>query len=162
MRGHWVAVLLLLASGATAGERGFDGLVRDIESEYDAERLKIPLFGLVNAAMRVVARPIGVSGMKLAIFEDIDVPYGREGRFLDLVRDNLDNEWRPMIRVYSPRDAEWTTILAKPDGKHMKLLLAVYEPGEAVVIQMRINPKTFSRWARHPLFMPDHMRSNRN
>ena len=151
----------LLAAGAFAGDRGFDTLVRGIESEYGAERLKIPLFGLVQAAMWV-ARPIGVKGFKLAIFEDIDVPYGREDRFLEIVSDQVDPSWRPMVRVYSPRDSEWTTLLVKPDGKSMKMLLAVYEPGEAVVIQMKINPKTFARWVQVPVSIADNMRSQEN
>ena len=78
---------------------------------------------------------------------------------VDLVRDNLDERWKPMVRIRSHRNEEWTSIYAKPDGKWMKMLLAVYEPGEAVVIQMRVRPAMFSQWLVNPVAIPDRMRS---
>ena len=47
---------LLGAGEMSAGDHGFDRVVRNIESEYGARRLGIPLLGLVNAIVKV-ARP---------------------------------------------------------------------------------------------------------
>ena len=151
----------LLASGASAGDRSFDSVVREIESSYDAQRLKIPFFGLVKVAAWV-ARPAGVSRFDLAIFEDIGVPRGREERFLETVGASLGAGWRPIIHVSSPRQSQWTAIFARPDGQRMKLLLAVYQPGQAVVVQMRVHPETFADWAREPTQMASRMRPAEN
>ena len=146
-----VLITGLLGAGiAFAGDPGFNEVVRSIESQYSTKRLKIPLFGLVNAVAKVV-KPFGTSEIRMAIFEDLDVQAGEENRFAGIVRESLDRRWRPLVRVHSRRDSECTSIWVREVGKQMKLFLAVQEPGEAVLIQVKVQPEVLARWLEEPL-----------
>lgn len=152
---------LLGAGEMSAGDHGFDHVVRNIESEYGARRLRIPLLGLVNAIVKV-ARPAGTSELRLAVFEDLDLPASDEDRFGDIVGAGLDTGWRPLVRVRSRRGAEWTSIYVRDAGKRMKLLLAACEPGEATLIQVKVNPKVLGRWLREPEMMAGRITGGRD
>lgn len=132
---------------ARAGDREFGLLVRYVESHYHAHRSHRFLLGFACFAANLAARPEGVRGMRLALWENgiATAAAGSDADFPDVVRAGLDEGWQPMVRVWSRRTGERTVVFAKPEGKEMKLLVATVEPSEAVVVEMRINPDRLSR-----------------
>lgn len=155
------AAVALLASAAlveASWADDFDRAVGSVESHYQTKRLKIPLFGLARAVLQI-ARPAGVSDLHMAVFEDFEVPDGQEARFHEVVRSGLGGGWNPLVRVSSRGHTEWTAIYARPEGKRTRLMLAVYEPGEAVLIQTKVDPHTLARWLRDPELMDNRLRA---
>jgi len=136
-----LAVLLLTTATASAKEDDFKMLVQHVESHYHAKRLRIPLLGLANFAVKIV-RPKGVKGFKLAVFEDQDFsPQPGDRRFETTIRGVLPLEWQPLVCVRS-RGGERTYIYAREDGKDIKLLVVTLGPRNAVVIEAKLNPKS--------------------
>jgi len=122
--------------------------VRRIEARCQTRAVHIPLLGVANFFIKV-ARPSGVSDMKLAILEDVRRPLSAEEReFTTLAGDAPGPGWRPLRRVQE-RGA-WTSIYAAGSGKHWKLVIATLEPRDATVIRLRLNPVAMRRWIMNP------------
>ncbi len=144
---------VLLPQSARAGDKEFGVLVHYVESHYKVHRQYRFILSFASFAVNI-ARPYGVKGMKLAIFENekISAANADDQDFPSVVKAGLAEGWQPMVRVWSRRNGERTVIFAKPEGKNMKLLIASVEQNEAVVIQVKVNPDKLSqcidRWSR--------------
>lgn len=130
--------LCLLATGlslpAASGEDfDFDRLVSSVERHYGKRRLHIPFMG-VASFLSGAARPLGASGVKLAVIEDVD----RAETFAP----TLPLSWRPIIRIAKDGRQE-TAIFGRDEGKSIKLLLLTQDGGQAVVMQCRMHPSKF-------------------
>lgn len=146
-------LLAVMAAPAPAEDADFRFVARRIESEYHAERLHIPLFGLA----RFVSRPFGVGGLELAIWEDLS--YGRmEGgaRLQDLVSGATSRGWKPMVRVHSPRKHEVVQIFAKPEGTRMRLLVIAVDD-DTVMVHVKVNPDRLSWLLTEPRLRAAHV-----
>jgi hypothetical protein len=153
-----LALALTLGAGALFGGDGFSGIVNSLEREYGARQMKIPFMGLANAFMKV-AQPYGVSGFRFAVFEDFDLRAEEESGLLSVIRRGAGKKWTPMIETRSSRYGERTAIYVRRSGGKMNMLLTTYEPGEATVIQMKVDPEMFGRWIAVPRETDDFMRS---
>ncbi len=159
-----LSVALLLAVPLTAAAKGgeFESVVKHIKTRYKAKRKGMPLLGLARFAVRIV-RPAGVKSFQLAIFEDQDFSDATEDADLGrAVRGALDPSWQPIVRVISKPDKEQTHIYAKGSGKSIKLLVVNIEPREAVVVQVKVNPRTFAKWMKDPEIMGISLASKEN
>src|SRR5262245_54591184 len=94
-----IALLFSLAFNAQAKGKGFKDVVKHLETKYGAKKVRIPLLGLANFAVKII-RPAGVKGFKLAVFENQDFSM-REGAepFEVVMRTAYDTEWQPLVRV---------------------------------------------------------------
>ncbi len=145
-----VTLAALCGLAANAGDEEFDRLIRGIESRYGVKKTSIPLFGVANLFVKV-ARPAGASDMKLAIFEDLDAEKLMSDRSFDsLLADLPEQGWRPFVRVESPRDRERVRIYSRMAGKKWELLISTFEPGEAVVMKVRLSPDALAEWIADP------------
>lgn len=147
MRRALLAGLLALAAmPARAEDPEFRFLARRIESEYHTRRVSIPLFGVA----RFMARPFGVGGLDLAIWQDLSYGRTRAGEQLqDLVMDVASRGWKPMVRVHSPRKRELVQIFAKPEGRHLRLLVLTVED-DTVMVHVKVDPKRLSWLLNEP------------
>src|SRR5208282_5895744 len=98
-----VTALLLFAASvagpAAAKDNDFSRAVKQVESTYHAHRsLRFLLgFGMLLAN---VARPEGMSHMKLALFADRKFSGSSDAPdFLEVVRGALGPEWQPFVEV---------------------------------------------------------------
>ncbi len=131
MKARMLAGLLMAAGAAFGGDADFDRIVKTIESHYGTHRLHIPFMGVASLLVNV-ARPEGVSGFKLAVFQDLEVlqPEYREWKERDRFIDTLFvGEMHPLVRVHSQREGNATYIFAEPAGKSTKVLVATFERG---------------------------------
>ena len=156
MKTRLLAGILLAAGAAFGANAEFDRVVKAIENQYGVQRTHIPLVGAANFFVKVI-RPAGVSGFKLAVFENLHTSY-REQEQLDGFMDGLAaRDLHPLIRVHSRRDGESTYILTGEIGKTTKILIITFERNEATVIQVNANMETLLRTidapgeARHSL-----------
>jgi len=150
-------VILLLASLAmltsapvTAADREFKAIVEKLSSHYQKKPIRwMGLLGFI--ANR--AKPSGISGLKMAIFEDLDP--GRQ-----LSNDGVDafvqtaatrGQFLPFVRVKS-RDGEQTYIYARETAGKFEMLIVSLEEDEAVVLKMRIPSDAMARWMDKPVY----------
>lgn len=149
-----LAIVLTYSSPASARDREFGMVVRQIESSYHAKRSHPHLMALAGFVVRAW-RPYGVSSMKLALFEEQDFSAGPGGAdFASVVQAALTEGWRPLVQVYSRRSGERTVVFVREAGKNLKLLVASVESNEAVVVQLKLNPdnlvRCLDRWTEKP------------
>ena len=149
-----IALLVSPSFVALARGKGFKDVVKHIETNYRAKKVRIPLLGLANFAVKLV-RPAGVKGFKLAVFEDQNFS-AREGAasFDAVMREAYNKDWRPMVQVNSKRNgASHTFIYVKSSGKDVEFALAALEDREAVVLEVRFNPDAAARFLENPKIM---------
>ncbi len=150
-------MIALLASPsffALAKGKGFKGVVKHIETNYRAKKVRIPMLGLANFAVKLI-RPAGVKGFKLAVFEDQDFS-ARPGAvsFDAVMREAYDKDWRPMVQINSKRNGNsHTFIYVKYSGKDVQFALAVLEDREAVLLEVKFNPDAAARFLENPKIM---------
>jgi hypothetical protein len=146
-----LAGLLIAAGAAYGGDADFDRIVKTIESHYGTQRLHIPFMGVASLLVNV-ARPEGVSGFKLAVFQDLksSPEYGEwkeRDRFMDTV---FVGEMHPLVRVHSRRNGDATYIFAEPAGKSTRVLVATFERDQATVVEVKVNMSTLVKAIEEP------------
>src|SRR5262245_52967191 len=149
-----IALLVSPSFFALAKGKGFKDVVKHIETNYGAKKVRIPFLGLANFAVKLI-RPAGVKGFKLAVFEDQNFS-AREGAasFDAVMREAYNKDWRPMVQVSSKRNgASHTFIYVKSAGKDVQFALAVLEDREAVVLEVKFNPDAAARFLENPKIM---------
>lgn len=134
---------------ATASDREFNQIVERLSAAY--QKKPMPFMGLVSFAARF-AQPEGVSGLKMAIFDDVDPALRPDPAHFDAFMQRVAGpEYCPMVRVRSNRDGEQTYIYVRGDKAGYEMLLLTLEPSEAVVIKMHLNPKAMEGWVDDPV-----------
>lgn len=149
-----IALLHTLAFNAQGKGKGFKDIVNHLETKYRAKKVRIPLLGLANFAVKIV-RPAGVKGFKLAVFENQDFTL-RDGDepFEVVMRTAYDNEWQPLVRVTSKRGGHSRVLIySRNAGKDVQFALLVLEAREAVVIEVKFNPDAAVRFLENPKIM---------
>jgi len=95
--------------------------------------------------------PEGVSGLRLAIFEDLEAGDQVSGAdFEDLVRHSVGLEVVPLVVVRRQPTGERTLVYAKPNGKRTELLIATAEQQEIVLLTLKVHPALFQHWLNDP------------
>lgn len=137
------------AAPATAGDREFREIVARLSTAY--QKKPMPFMGLVSFAAHF-AQPEGVSGLKMAIFNDVDPALSPDPGGLDaFVQGVAGPEYCPMVRVRSNRDREQTYIYVRAAKSGYEMLLLTLEPSEAVVMKMHLSPKAMEGWIDEPV-----------
>ncbi len=149
-----IALLAAPSLQALAKGKGFKDVVRHIETNYGAKKVRIPMLGLANFAVKLI-RPAGVKGFKLAVFEDQDFSSRPGAASFDAVmREAYDGDWRPMVQINSKRDGNsHTFIYVRNSDKDVQFALAVLEDREAVVLEVKFNPDAAARFLENPKIM---------
>ena len=146
-----IACALMMPAVSFAVDRDFKDIVAAISDEFRTQPTRIPLFGLVNGFM-FMARPAGARHIDIAIFENLD-HHRRRGRDLrEVVRDAVGRGWAPFIQVRSRHGdgEELVLVYMRPEGNNCRLLVTSIEPGEATVVQLKLNAEALRRWIETP------------
>lgn len=142
-------LLSVSAAPATGGDREFHDIVARLSVAY--QKKPMPFMGFASFAARF-AEPEGVSGLRLAIFEDVNSTRDLDGAGFDaFVRDVAGTEYRPMVRIKSNRDHEQTYIYVREAKGGYEMLMLNLESSEAMVIKMHLNPKAMEAWIDEPV-----------
>jgi hypothetical protein len=154
MKSLRVVVLVLCASSfAFARDPEFQGIVHSIEQTYGVHHLHIPFLGLAM----FFARPAGVHGFKMAIFEGFQPPTDSDALTL-VIESSLGPGWYPFVRVRTKgkADGETTLIYTNPSGSRMRMMIVTLEPSEAVVMKMELSEHAIEKWLKEPGEEVDH------
>jgi hypothetical protein len=139
-----LAAFLAPAQNAFARD-DFGRIVHHIEVNYHVHRQH--RWVMVLAGFTVKFWHIaGVKDLKGAIFENQPfVNAASDTRFDEVVRAAMDSGWQPLVQSWDRHTGERTFIYAQEvsskNGKDMKLLVVNLESNEAVVLQVKVDPK---------------------
>src|SRR5262245_912113 len=99
-----IALLVTPSFLALAKGKGFKDVVNHIETKYGAKKVRIPMLGLANFAVKLI-RPAGVKGFKLAVFEERDFSaLPGAASFDEVMREAYNRDWSPMVQISSKRN----------------------------------------------------------
>ena len=135
-----VAAFLMPAQSAFARD-DFGKIVHHIEVNYHVHRQHRWVMGLAGFTVKFW-HIAGVKSLKGAIFENQPfVNAASDTRFDEVVRAAMDSGWQPLVQSWDRHTGERTYIYAQDLGKDMKLLVVSLESNEAVVLQVKVDPK---------------------
>ena len=135
-----VAAFLMPAQNAFARD-DFGKIVHHIEVNYHVHRQHRWVMGLAGFTVKFW-HVAGVKSLKGAIFENQPfVNAASDTRFDEVVRAAMDSGWQPLVQSWDRHSGERTYIYAQDLGKDMKLLVVSLESNEAVVLQVKVDPK---------------------
>jgi hypothetical protein len=154
---RWLIYVLLLATllsfplaNARAEDRAFKAISTHLKTRYKAKRRGIPFMGLANFAFKIV-HPAGVKSIKVAIFEDLDdFASINHGELNSVIREALDQEWQPLVRVYSRKDGQQVFVYARDEGQDIKLLVVSLNQTDAFVARVKIDPGALAKFMENP------------
>ena len=123
-----------------------------VEARYAVRHHGIPFLWL--------AKPFligsGVSGFKMAEFQNFWVPASDVSRLRVEVQQALGPAWSTLVETAN-RNGEWSVIYVRPDTGRMKMLMLSSEPsGGLSVMQMKVNPAAMNDWVDEPVKTAKH------
>jgi hypothetical protein len=138
-----LAGLALPAQAAASDD--FGRIVHHIETQYHVHRQHRWVMGLAGFTVKFW-HFAGVKSLKGAIFADQPfVNAASDTRFDEVVRAAMDSGWQPVVQTWNRHTGERTYIYAQEvsskKGSDMKLLVVSLELNEAVVFQVKVDPK---------------------
>jgi hypothetical protein len=135
-----VAALFGPAQNAFARD-DFGKIVHHIEVNYHVHRQHRWVMGLAGFTVKFW-HVAGVKSLKGAIFENQPfVNAASDTRFDEVVRAAMDSGWQPLVQSWDRHTGERSYIYAQDLGKDMKVLVVTLESNEAVVLQVKVDPK---------------------
>lgn len=145
-----IAGAMVLASftapGQAAAKDDFGRIVHHIEANYHVHRQHRWVMGLAGFTIKFW-HIAGVKSFKGAIFENQPfVNAVSDTRFDEVVRAAMDSGWQPLVQSWDRNTGERTYIYAQDLGKDMKVLLVNLESNEAVVLQVKVDPKKLNNF----------------
>jgi hypothetical protein len=144
-----LALFLAASAAAFGADRDFDRLVKAVESHFGVQRTHIPFLGTANFFVKA-ARPEGVSGFDLAVFENIRPLAWEDGQALDRMMAGASAGLHPLVRVRSRRDREWTYIYTGDAGKATSMLIATFEGHQATIVEVRLSMDALVKALQEP------------
>ena len=145
-----VAIALLVAAATTtaAAGTGIGTVVKILEHRYAVHHHGVP--GLWLAKPFLIGS--GVGGLKIAQFENFNVPAADMGRLMDDVGSSLGADWQPFVQVWSKKEGEWTAIYANTSGQKLRLLIVSSEQHDGVTLmQVDVSGKARDKWFDEPV-----------
>jgi len=149
-KGQFLIVAAMVLAGLgfptqAAASDDFGRIVHHIEANYHVHRQHRWVMGLAGFTVKFW-HIAGVKSLKGAIFENQPfVNAASDTRFDEVVRAAMDSGWQPLVRSWDRHTGERTYIyaqkVASKKGSDMKLLLVSLESNEAVVLQVKVDPK---------------------
>jgi hypothetical protein len=132
--------LFTTAQNAFAGD-DFGKIVHHIEVNYHVHRQHRWVMGVAGFTVKFW-HIAGVKSFKGAIFENQPfVNAISDTRFDEVVRAAMDSGWQPLVQSWDRHGGERTYIYAQDLGKDMKVLVVSLESNEAVVLQVKVDPR---------------------
>lgn len=139
-----VFALLVPSAVARAGDRDFDAVVKHLEQGHNAKKRGSVGLGFARLFVKI-AKPAGVKSLRVAILENLAGAV--DGSSLDRsIREQLDADWSPFIRVFSKRDGEHSFVYTRAKGDDIEFLVVVVDGDEATVVKTRVDLEHVVDW----------------
>jgi Domain of unknown function (DUF4252) len=150
-----VFILALLAFGiktANAQGKGYDKIVKHLETNYQAKKVKIPFMWLAKLAVKVV-RPAGVKSFNVTLFENLTFSRATlDQEMQSAMSDSLGADWSPIIRVRS-REGEQVYMYMREEGENVRIMFVAIDKNNATVVRAKFNAEKFIEFLNNPRIM---------
>ena len=141
-----LVALLLMSMSAWGSDTGIKTVVKALESKYGVHHHGIPFLWMAKPFMK----GSGVSGMKIAEFENLRLTDENKIEARKSVEDSLGQEWFPFVESWEKK-GDWAIIYARPAKNGMELLILSLESSEITVLQLKMDEKASDRWMDEPV-----------
>ena len=136
------------------GVPGYDAAVKLVETYYKTKHRGIPWYarGAVGVAKVVssdVRRVARYANVRVAVFENQDFASADPAQFNSLLRQRLAPHWSRLLAVRGSEEGQVYTFV-RQDGKNFKVLTAVIEPRDAVIVEADLNIEEFIKLISNP------------
>ncbi len=134
---------------ATAKDKEYEAIIRHLQTNYQAQKVKIPFMWLARFAVRII-KPAGVKSFSFTMFENLKFSRSTLDEEMQLaMRNFLSPDWLPILRVRS-RTEEQVYMYIREDGKNVKVMLVTINKDEAAVIKATFNPEKLAEFINNP------------
>jgi hypothetical protein len=148
MNRRLIVALLVAGLVAVPTYADFASVARAIDQRNGVKRNWIPFLGLARFAVWVV-RPEGVHDFQLVTFEGADRLDPKE--LHNILRTQIGPGYTPLVQHWSRRKAEWSFIYAKPQGKHIDLVILAHDDEDTVLVRVEVDATVIAREIeKHP------------
>lgn len=142
-----IAMVLGIASAAWA-ENGIDRVVKLLETRYAVRHHGVPGLWLTKPFLF----GSGVSGLRIAEFDNFRIPAGDGNALNEEVRKVLGEDWTPFVETWSKADREWSVIYARETAGKLQLLIVDSDEDDGLeVLQMDVSGKARDEWISEPV-----------
>lgn len=130
----------------------FNGVVHAIEDHYGVRHMRIPF---LSFAVSFAARPAGVSGIRLAVFEDFhpspaSMHAGASEDLQNVVEHSLGPDWHLFVRTRTQDDSDDILIYVNLGEARLEMMIVTIEPDEATVVEMNLSDRALKKWLDEP------------
>lgn len=137
------------SSAVSAKDKDFDSLVRHLENNYQAKKVKIPFMWLARFAVKVV-RPAGVKSFNVTLFENLKFTQSiLDNELKQSMQNSLSPDWSSILRIRS-RDGEQVYAYIRESGKDIKLILVTIDQNQAAIVRATFNPDKLTEFIENP------------
>jgi hypothetical protein len=149
-----VFALLVPSAVASAGDRDFDAVVSHLEHSHHAKKRGSVGLGFARFFVKI-AKPAGVKSLRVAMLEDLAGAV--DGAALDRsIREQLDADWSPFVRVFSRLDGEHAFVYTRAKGDDIEFLVVAVDGDEATVVKTRVDLEHVIEWIANQDFARGH------
>jgi hypothetical protein len=141
---------------ARRGVPGYAAAVKLVETYYKTKHRGIPwtaraAVGVAKVVSSDVRRVARYANVRVAVFENRDFAVGTASEFNALLRQRLAPHWSPLLAVRGTEEGQVYTFVRQDENKkHFKVLTAVIEPRDAVVVEADLNLEEFAKLLANP------------
>ena len=137
------------APNASAKDKEYEAIVKHLQSNYQAKKVRIPFMWLARFAVRIV-KPAGVKSFNFTVFENLKFsPETFDDEMQSAMRNSLSPDWLPILRVRS-RGGEQVYAYMREFGKDVKMMLVTVDKEQATVIRATFNPEKLAEFINNP------------
>lgn len=139
---------------ARRGVPGYDAAVKLVETYYKTKHRGIPwtaraAVGVAKVVSSDVRRASRYANVRVAVFENRDFAAGTASEFNALLKERLAPHWSQLLALRGAEEGQVYTYVRR-DGDHFKVLTAVIEPRDAVVVQADLDLEEFAKLLANP------------
>jgi hypothetical protein len=147
-----LALLAVSIQTANAQGKGYDKIVKHLETNYQAKKVKIPFMWLAKIAVKVV-RPAGVKSFNVTLFENLTFSRATlDQEMQSAMNDSLGADWSPMIRIRS-REGEQVYMYMREEGENVRVMFVAIDKANATVVRAKFNADKFIEFLNNPRIM---------
>jgi hypothetical protein len=132
----------------------FNGVVHAIEDHYGVRHMRIPF---LSFAASLAARPAGVGGIRLAVFEDfhpssssMHASASMSEDLQHVVEHSLGSDWHLFVRTRTQDDSDDVLIYVNLGEAKLQMMIVTIEPDEATVVEMNLSDRALKKWLDEP------------
>ena len=143
----WLMILSCLTMPSRVLASEMDRVVRSMESQLGMRHTHIPMLGFAMFVGKV-ATGFQMPGVKLAVFENVNLSEQGPQALERAVSNALGPDWLPFVKSTSDHGAEQNWIYLREQGKTTHLFIATAERNELSLVEVKVSEGQMRRYIK--------------